>query len=355
MSIAGSIAQIFTSLKELGVADRAMGNDLLRKFLEAHPEIVGAWTVWEPNAYDGRDSEFIGAPGHDLTGRFVPLWHRYGGEIRYEANTNYDKPGSGHWYLAPSRRAEEMVIDPYVYPMAGRLLFITTQAAPIFAHGKCIGVAGIDVLLDSLCPDSTEESGLGVAELEMALRRGHALVDPDGVVQSWSGNARSLMARFGGMRITKNHPLPGKLLGLYRKWSMGRKEARGGKLEERLTIREGNISLRFSRHPDSDCAVMIMEAGQDEGTKAPLQSVLTARQMEVLSWIERGKSNDEIAIILGASGHTVKHHVEHILARLGVENRYAAALTYRCHQGMETGEDTGNGGLRAAGRVHSSS
>jgi DNA-binding CsgD family transcriptional regulator len=52
---------------------------------------------------------------------------------------------------------------------------------------------------------------------------------------------------------------------------------------------------------------------------------LTPREGEVLHWIARGKTNEEIAIILGVSFFTVKTHVKHIFARLGVETRTAAA------------------------------
>ena len=59
------------------------------------------------------------------------------------------------------------------------------------------------------------------------------------------------------------------------------------------------------------------------------RSNLTPRELEALHWIAEGKSNSEIAIILGISAGTAKLHVERILAKLGVENRTAAALFLR--------------------------
>ncbi len=53
---------------------------------------------------------------------------------------------------------------------------------------------------------------------------------------------------------------------------------------------------------------------------------LTGREAEVLSWVTQGKTNPEIAIILGISVKTVGHHVEHIMNKLGVERRGGAAL-----------------------------
>ncbi len=60
---------------------------------------------------------------------------------------------------------------------------------------------------------------------------------------------------------------------------------------------------------------------------APLLSLgLTPRVAEVLLWVAQGKTNPEIAIILGISEQTVKKHVLDIFETLGVETRTAAAL-----------------------------
>lgn len=53
---------------------------------------------------------------------------------------------------------------------------------------------------------------------------------------------------------------------------------------------------------------------------------LTERESEVLHWIIQGKSNPEVAIILGLSPRTVGSHVEHLLAKLRVESRAAAVF-----------------------------
>ncbi len=58
----------------------------------------------------------------------------------------------------------------------------------------------------------------------------------------------------------------------------------------------------------------------------PLGSLgLTARETEVLTWIAQGKTNYEIGVILSACTGTICKHVEHILSKLFVENRTAAA------------------------------
>lgn len=68
---------------------------------------------------------------------------------------------------------------------------------------------------------------------------------------------------------------------------------------------------------------------------------LTPRQAEVLHWIAEGKSNGEIATILGCSINTVKMHLKDIFQRLAVHTRTAAAASaYRAH--LRQASDHGN-------------
>jgi DNA-binding NarL/FixJ family response regulator len=53
---------------------------------------------------------------------------------------------------------------------------------------------------------------------------------------------------------------------------------------------------------------------------------LSPREHEVLQLLARGNSNREIADALTITSHTVKIHVEHILAKLGVSDRTQAAV-----------------------------
>ncbi len=53
---------------------------------------------------------------------------------------------------------------------------------------------------------------------------------------------------------------------------------------------------------------------------------VSSREAEVLLWIAQGKTNEDIANLLGLSVQTVKKHVSAILVALGVENRSSAAV-----------------------------
>ncbi len=83
--------------------------------------------------------------------------------------------------------------------------------------------------------------------------------------------------------------------------------------------------------------ILIEEQRASSGAHASDSFGLTARESEVLTWIARGKTNQEIAIILATQTATVKKHVEHILEKLGVETRTAAAaMALAGHERDET-------------------
>jgi len=72
-------------------------------------------------------------------------------------------------------------------------------------------------------------------------------------------------------------------------------------------------------------AARLVEAiAQPPGEPAPER--LTAREQEVLALIARGFSNKRIARELGIAEKTVKTHVGHVLAKLGVTDRTQAAV-----------------------------
>ncbi len=53
---------------------------------------------------------------------------------------------------------------------------------------------------------------------------------------------------------------------------------------------------------------------------------LTPRETDVMSWVAQGKTNNDIAIILDISAHTVDTHLRRAFKKLGTYNRTVAAV-----------------------------
>jgi len=96
-----------------------------------------------------------------------------------------------------------------------------------------------------------------------------------------------------------------------------------------LVIAQGTRRLIFALG-EADEAVQWSLVMREEADDALVQSLmakhhLSQREAEVLHWVSEGKSNHDIGDILGTTPRTVDKHLEHVLTKLGVETRTAAA------------------------------
>jgi DNA-binding CsgD family transcriptional regulator len=159
---------------------------------------------------------------------------------------------------------------------------------------------------------------------------GHHHVDlrPAAVIKAadFSREARLLLDAFFGPSRSRPWQPPADLLA----WIARRREFfREGNCSWRrfqpLCLRRGRDDLRINlaQLPEGRGEILTLLAR----LARPLEKAgaLTPRETQVAHWAAQGKTNGEIAIILGISPLTVKTHVERILAKLGVENRVALA------------------------------
>ncbi|MBK1678812.1 chemotaxis protein [Rhodocyclus tenuis] len=133
-------------------------NAILKYVLENNPEFNGTYSCWEPNALDGRDSDFrTGEQGNNKqTGRFTPYWNRgEGGKIAVQPLVEYDTTDKhpngilkGGWYIGPRENHQESVLDPFPYIVQGKQVWLTTLSVPVMVRDRFVGVAGTDYNLD---------------------------------------------------------------------------------------------------------------------------------------------------------------------------------------------------------------
>jgi methyl-accepting chemotaxis protein len=177
--VAENISAVVSALKATGVVDRAVLDATLRSLLEKNPNVLGTWTGWEPNALDGRDSEFVGQTGYDATGRFMPYWNRAGGKFVRDVLLDYTKPGAGDYYIQPFSQKRAVAIEPYLYPIDGKDVLITTFSLPIVVDGNTFGVAGIDINLESLNASMQKIKPFGTGYVTLVSKAGLAVTHPD--------------------------------------------------------------------------------------------------------------------------------------------------------------------------------
>jgi DNA-binding CsgD family transcriptional regulator len=165
--------------------------------------------------------------------------------------------------------------------------------------------------------NGVEDQGMGVLLCKL-----------QGTVQFVNAQARRHLAEYFGVTRQTDRRLPEELLLWVRHQDLLlRKSDNALAVRTPMVCEKGNKCLIIRLFSQSGANLILMEeerAVPDTGSIKTLG--LTVREAEVLTWIARGKTNNEIATILEMRAGTVKKHVEHILLKLGVETRTAAAV-----------------------------
>ncbi len=138
----------------------------------------------------------------------------------------------------------------------------------------------------------------------------------EGTVRWATPGARDLLEKAGISRMALFSQLQPKLRAFLQKAQIGDCLKLGDADLEVGTIREnGQCLLQVKvKKSSADACAALME-----------RFSLTAREAEVLYWTSQGKSNKEMALILGISPRTVNKHLETVFSKMMVENRTAAA------------------------------
>ena len=93
-------------------------------------------------------------------------------------------------------------------------------------------------------------------------------------------------------------------------------------------FRQGDKQLAVHSSPleQNRRMVLLRETREQDGPQQLESLGLSRREAEVLYWVSEGKSNREMAIILGISSRTIEKHLESIYLKLHVEGRMAAMI-----------------------------
>jgi methyl-accepting chemotaxis protein len=147
-----TLADALHGMKAAGLPpSREQLDAMSREVLTLHTEFIGTYSIWEPNALDGKDADYVKkTPAYDDTGRYIAYWNRGSGQIAVEPLLDYEKPGANDWYNIPRTTLKDALIEPYIYPVAGKDVLMATIGSPIVINGKFAGMAGADLPLQPL-------------------------------------------------------------------------------------------------------------------------------------------------------------------------------------------------------------
>ncbi|KMT20836.1 methyl-accepting chemotaxis protein [Clostridium cylindrosporum] len=134
-----------------GKATRENVVEIIKANLKNSSSLVGAYACYEPNAFDGKDKEYINKPGYDKTGRLVPYVSKTKSGTEVSTLTDYESTDQNNYYQIAKRTKKPFIMEPIQYDIDGEKTWIVAIVLPIIDNnGVFKGVIGADISLSSM-------------------------------------------------------------------------------------------------------------------------------------------------------------------------------------------------------------
>ena len=163
-----------TSVQDSSGLTREMVLEMLKGIAEHNDLIVGAGTIWETNAFDGKDSEYVNVGTYGPSGHFSAYASFRGGRLDVS-----ELDSSSEYYQRSKRERMATVTGPFEYPIDGKTVLMITGSSPVIINGSFKGMACTDITLEVLSDMITKvkvyDTGFGV----LLTREGLVVAHPD--------------------------------------------------------------------------------------------------------------------------------------------------------------------------------
>jgi len=173
-------------------------NQQVKSALASHPNILSLYVVFNNDALDGQDQNFIGRTelGSTDSGRFSSYWTKRDGVIsavpvteQMIADTTPMLDGApfNSWYTCPNTTLKPCIFNPYLDELGTNPSLVITITFPIIENEKLIAVFGMDISLQelqTLAKDGSQSLYHGSGSV--------SIVSPGGLFAANSSNDRLL-------------------------------------------------------------------------------------------------------------------------------------------------------------------
>ncbi|MDD1725101.1 MAG: methyl-accepting chemotaxis protein [Methanospirillum sp.] len=143
--------------------DKIMGG-----IISVHPGYNGVYTMWEADAYDGKDSLYAGKEGFGSTGRMNMYWYRENGRterMMYDpASDDVESDYSNEYYTIPAASHRETLTNPYIEEAQSAPVLMASMIVPVMGNDSFLGITGVDVTLadiDRIADEASPYDGKG--------------------------------------------------------------------------------------------------------------------------------------------------------------------------------------------------
>ena len=146
------VADALVQAMEDGIpVSRELAVSMSRGLQKSSPLFIGGGMAWEPNAFHGRDADYVPSPadsfsylGSDVKGRFIPY------AAAGEPVLPLEDLEASDFYALPKSRGRSSLTNPYKYSIGGREVLLTTACAVVQRSGRFSGVVLVDMEVNTV-------------------------------------------------------------------------------------------------------------------------------------------------------------------------------------------------------------
>lgn len=191
----------YTNSSEL----RGSISELLRRSVNEFDNIHGAFVVFNPNALDGEDRNYVNADyvGANEQGRFSPYWAKSpsGDAEQFIFSEQQLLSSQSVWSPCLNNSAGLCVSNPQLAGFGQQAPVVSTITVPLDVNGEVVGVMGIDIRLAPLQPlvqavDQSLFDGIGNV----------SLISQDNTIVAWDQGQSRI-----GLKVNQTDGLPEEL------------------------------------------------------------------------------------------------------------------------------------------------
>jgi methyl-accepting chemotaxis protein len=124
----------------------------MKNTLNSNKDIFGITVAYEPNEFDGKDTEYKNKEGDNSKGQFMPYITRINNDrfiTELAFNPLYNEE-QNKWYTVPKNTHKTYLTEPTTYPVQGKNVTMVSVVVPIMRNAKFVGVVSIDTTINYL-------------------------------------------------------------------------------------------------------------------------------------------------------------------------------------------------------------
>lgn len=322
-TLVDKLSHILGGITSLGLSDKNVHVEILRQVLVTNSICFASWVCWETEIKNSNESSL---PSKSLSSRYIRRNNRLDDDLDFIEDEcplpPMDRSSSIGELMSPKAK---VALRAQAFPDGWRLLVGTSSS--IISENKLAGTFGIDLALNEIAEEALQHPTQQILDMitavEKALGGAMLVINSSHRLLGATAQAFETMTKIASVSLKRGELLPAPIVSMVQSAT---EESPQAPCMKEFKLGDFTYIAWIMPLAGKGQRLVFIQPDTQAAAGAGHREALSKREEEVLECLAKGQSNDEIATTLGISPNTVKNHLDRVFKKLGVNNRFAAAL-----------------------------